>query len=924
MSLHNHSHGCTHDYAPYMFDHDAQPHSALLHALDHVAHILPAQSPLSFFVHHNTLHMLEEKPFFDAVLEGSRLYGAEPFMAESFYIHALREGRITQADCMVAYQEYEHADHQADTLVCHMPNITRRDYRTWRLTHPLELPPHDALAWWMAEHQPLTTMEHSIFERLMEYADTPCSSSASHEAMEDRVRPVLVRLAGAYLDQGVALIAMPNREQGFFACVMAYYAAFSAPFSEWERDLTRDARRILRKGMSAWDVIAECLNARGIALADYHAVETYLTQRALMLRGWAGMFHQYETHPEKIPIHPIPATLHDYLAVQLWLEYHAMFGATEPSIMQSNHHALMCYEATKAAVGLGMTSLHLHDAASCNAWLDEVRTFNEVQRRYCYHLAFERHYRQAMLDALLAHQKHGGDAPTEVALQVVCCMDEREESFRRHMEEVNPQIVTYGVAGFFGVAMHYQGIDDVDSRPLCPVVVTPKHHVHEVAIHPEEAHAYRKARAKRGRIVNLVRISRKTLMLGTAWSLVGWLVKPLPLLGRAIAPHLTHRIVHHCAHVGLAHPVTRLDLHEYSVIERADIVCNILKSMGMTRSFSPIVLILGHGSSSLNNPHLAAYNCGATGGGCGNANARAFAAMANDSAVRHILQERGIILSDATWFVGGYHNTTNDQMEYYDTDMIPKHLTHAFQHAYGWMNEACHRDAHERTRRFTHTHHAEGLRTAKYHAEQHATDFAEARPEYGHSTNAMCVIGRREKTRHLFLDRRCFLISYDPTHDADGAIVANILRTAGPVGAGINLEYFFSATDPAIYGCGTKLPHNITGLIGVMDGSLSDLRTGLTLQMVEIHEAMRLLLIVEATPERLSAIAHAHPVVGTLVGNGWIQLIAWHPETGQMYRYHAGQFIPHHQEQHEFPSVASSDHHYRKRAHHLPPVHISH
>ena len=44
------------------------------------------------------------------------------------------------------------------------------------------------------------------------------------------------------------------------------------------------------------------------------------------------------------------------------------------------------------------------------------------------------------------------------------------------------------------------------------------------------------------------------------------------------------------------------------------------------------------------------------------------------------------------------------------------------------------------------------------------------------------------------------------------------------------------------YGCGTKLPHNIAALLGVMDGATSDLRTGLPWQMVEIHEPMRLLL----------------------------------------------------------------------------------
>ena len=52
-----------------------------------------------------------------------------------------------------------------------------------------------------------------------------------------------------------------------------------------------------------------------------------------------------------------------------------------------------------------------------------------------------------------------------------------------------------------------------------------------------------------------------------------------------------------------------------------------------------------------------------------------------------------------------------------------------------------------------------------------------------------------------------------------------------------------------------------------MNGHQSDLRTGLPLQMVEIHEPMRLLLIVEATPESLLAVAGRQAEVGELVVN---------------------------------------------------------
>ena len=99
---------------------------------------------------------------------------------------------------------------------------------------------------------------------------------------------------------------------------------------------------------------------------------------------------------------------------------------------------------------------------------------------------------------------------------------------------------------------------------------------------------------------------------------------------------------------------------------------------------------------------------------------------------------------------------------------------------------------------------------AREHVEERSEDLAQTRPELGHATNAITIVGRREWSRGLYLDRRAFLTSYDPTGDDEqSSILTRILQAVFPVCSGINLEYYFSNVDNLGFGSGTKLPHNL-------------------------------------------------------------------------------------------------------------------
>jgi uncharacterized protein YbcC (UPF0753/DUF2309 family) len=204
------------------------------------------------------------------------------------------------------------------------------------------------------------------------------------------------------------------------------------------------------------------------------------------------------------------------------------------------------------------------------------------------------------------------------------------------------------------------------------------------------------------------------------------------------------------------------------------------------------------------------------------------------------------------------------------------------------------------------------------HVEARSEDLAQTRPELGHATNAICIVGRRERTRGLYLDRRAFLTSYDPTIDGPGApILTRTLQAVFPVCGGINLEYYFSHVDSAGYGCGTKLPHNVSALLGVMDGAASDLRTGLPWQMVEIHEPIRLLVVCETTPEIMTGILKTNPALGTMADKGWIQLAVLRPDSSEIFLYERGQFERYQPTSTELPVASSSVDWYRGWREHL-------
>lgn len=474
--------------------------------------------------------------------------------------------------------------------------------------------------------------------------------------------------------------------------------------------------------------------------------------------------------------------------------------------------------------------------------------------------------------------------PARPPVQAAFCIDVRSEVFRRALETTYPEAETIGFAGFFGFPIEYVPIGLTRGGAQCPVLLKPSFIVCEAVKGADEveeaeilglrllrrraAKAWKSFKASAVSSFSYVEAWGLTYVAKIATDSLG-ATRPVP------APSVDGLNTDVVLRTGprLAARTVAGRATGFSPEQKLAMAEAVLKAMSLTGPFARLVLLAGHGSTTVNNPHASGLDCGACGGHTGEANARVAAAILNDPDVREGLAAKGITIPADCWFLGALHDTTTDDVKIFDEDALPPALATDLARLKDRLAMAAALARLERTPLLG----IENKSNPQAEIISRSRDWSQVRPEWGLANNAAFIAAPRAFTRGSDLAGRSFLHSYDHANDEGYRVLELIMTAPMVVASWINLQYYGSTVNNAAFGSGNKVLHNVVGQLGILEGNAGDLRVGLPWQSVHdgarfVHEPLRLNVFIAAPEAAVDDVLNRHASVRDLVANEWLFL----------------------------------------------------
>lgn len=776
--------------------------------------------PLKHFIAVNPFFGLSDHSFQDASDTLARITGSNLYMPRDYYREQLESGRISREDLQ---QAISRCGSNLDIAI---------------------------VEWTLAAAAPRPRLGMAPVSEVLEQVEGGLWSSFVTERISLH--------CAAYFDLGQAIVAMPWRDQSLYASWRKAATIDRSPAMMGLHNFRSEASRLPADPRSA---IAWAVAQLGI---PDEGMERYLHASLLSIGGWAAWARYLRWQAELNGGRD--DSIVDLLAIRL--AWDVLLFKEKESV------ALVARWREMLTASMRLPSAKRQAAAE----IDRIMLN-----------AMEIGFQRTVIAGLNSAPRKG--ARTRPVAQAAFCIDVRSEVFRRSLETVAPSVQTIGFAGFFGIFIEHVPLGASAGHSHVPMIFSPSYRIYE-KVKDGDLQTNNEVAKRRQRIGLFKAWKGFKLSASSCFSFVeaaglmyapklltdsfGW-SRPVPdpftqgldqqtidRIGPTLGEVPKEQICPHHADSGI--PASDWVGHA----ER------ILRAMSMTDNFGRLVLLAGHGSTSVNNPHASGLDCGACAGQTGEASARVVVALLNQPAVRRDLQQRGIVIPDDTWFLAGLHDTTTDEVRLFDTDDVPKQMVQELVKLRQWLEQAGDLTRMQRSALLGIAGQTD--QEVEANVRQRSRDWSQVRPEWALANNAAFIAAPRVRTAGMDLGGRAFLHDYQWQDDNDFQILELIMTAPMVVANWINMQYYGSVVDNQRFGSGNKVLHNVVGgAIGVLEGNGGDLRVGLPMQSLHdgkrwVHEPLRLSVFIEAPQAAIDVIIARHEQVRQLVENGWLHL----------------------------------------------------
>ncbi|CAD6875228.1 DUF2309 family protein [Methylomonas sp. EbB] len=521
--------------------------------------------PLQQFVAVNPFLGLTERGFADACKFSARMGQGEMLMPASFYADQYRLGYIQEADISQALQ--------------------------------------------------LTGSKLSLKQCLLDLQDlpnqdtalpgNPCYTLAEHlDALRGTQWSLLItdeisKWCAAYFDQGQSAWRMPWRGLPLYT---AWRRAAAFDRTPELAGLSSFRQTISALPEQASVAVSQILTAMGL---PGDRLDDVCHRQLLTVAGWSAWvrYQHWQTSLEQSQ-----EALLQLLAIRLSYDYALLSALASPQEIQTWRSQWQDSPQSSTHANLALEVRHV--------------------MQWAYELAKQRPLFDKLASGIAATSAGHADRKN---LQAVFCIDVRSEIYRRSLEMQSNTIETLGFAGFFGFPIEYIALGHHHGQPQCPVLLKPAFRIRESVIHADvgELRDILEKRWLRKRLnrlwkgfknsavscfsyVEISGLSFAGKLLSDSLGLTRPVVKPgIAGLDKAIVHRIGPVITRQRGRLIAKGPVVETGI---ALGDRVELARKALLGMSLTDGFARLVLLCGHGSTTVNNPYAAGLDCGACGG----------------------------------------------------------------------------------------------------------------------------------------------------------------------------------------------------------------------------------------------------------------------------------------------------------------------